>query len=53
MPLTDEGMLLRKRAEDIIAMVDKTTEEFSQLDSITGVVLTLLQIHIQSTEITR
>lgn len=36
MPLTDEGMLLRKRAEDIIAMVDKTTEEFSQLDSITG-----------------
>ena len=34
MPLTDEGMLLRKRAEDIIAMVDKTTEEFSQLDSI-------------------
>ena len=36
MHLTDEGMLLRKRAEDIIAMVDKTTEEFSQLDSITG-----------------
>ena len=36
MHLTDEGMLLRKRAEDILAMVDKTTEEFSQLDSITG-----------------
>lgn len=36
MHLTNEGMLLRKRAEDIIAMVDKTTEEFSQLDSITG-----------------
>ncbi len=36
MHLTDEGMLLRKRAEDIIAMVDKTAEEFSQLDSITG-----------------
>ena len=34
--LTDEGMLLRKRAEDILAMVDKTTEEFSLLDNITG-----------------
>lgn len=34
--LTDEGMLLRKRAEDIIAMVDKTTEEFASLDEITG-----------------
>lgn len=36
MRLNDEGMLLRKRAEDILAMVDKTTEEFSLLDSITG-----------------
>ncbi|MBQ6336610.1 MAG: LysR family transcriptional regulator [Ruminococcus sp.] len=34
--LNDEGMLLRKRAEDILAMVDKTEEEFSQLDSIVG-----------------
>lgn len=34
--LTDEGMLLRKRAEDILAMVDKTTEEFRELDNITG-----------------
>lgn len=36
MHLTDEGMLLRKRAEDIIDMVDKTADEFSTLDSITG-----------------
>ena len=36
MRLNDEGMLLRKRAEDILAMVDKTTEEFGLLDSITG-----------------
>ena len=36
MLLNDEGMLLRKRAEDIVAMVDKTAEEFSQLDSIIG-----------------
>ena len=36
MHLTEEGMLLRKRAEDILAMVDKTAEEFSQLDNITG-----------------
>lgn len=36
MRLNDEGMLLRKRASDILAMVDKTTEEFSQIDSITG-----------------
>lgn len=34
--LTDEGMLLRKRAEDILDMVDKTTEEFKSLDNITG-----------------
>ena len=34
--LTDEGMLLRKRAEDILAMVDKTTEEFKALDDVTG-----------------
>ena len=36
MRLNDEGMLLRKRAEDILAMVDKTAEEFSQLDNIIG-----------------
>ena len=36
MILTDEGMLLRKRAEDILAMVDKTAEEFSLLDNIIG-----------------
>jgi len=36
MRLNDEGMLLRKRAEDIIAMVDKTAEEFSQLNNIIG-----------------
>lgn len=34
--LTDEGMLLRKRAEDIVAIVNKTTEEFASLDEITG-----------------
>jgi len=34
--LTDEGMLLRKRAEDIVDMVDKTTNEFKTLDVITG-----------------
>lgn len=36
MRLNDEGMLLRKRAEDILSMVDKTAEEFSLLNSITG-----------------
>lgn len=34
--LTEEGMLLRKRAEDILSMVDKTTEEFRSLDEING-----------------
>lgn len=34
--LTDEGILLRKRAEDILNMVDKTVEEFQSLDDITG-----------------
>lgn len=34
--LTDEGTLLRKRAEDILNLVDKTTAEFQALDDITG-----------------
>lgn len=34
--LTDEGMLLRRRAEDILDMVDKTTEEFRAIDDIQG-----------------
>lgn len=34
--LTDEGMLLRKRAGDILEMVDKTVDEFKALDNIAG-----------------
>lgn len=34
--LTEEGLLLRKRAEDIIKMVDKTIDEFHSLDEING-----------------
>lgn len=34
--LTEEGMLLRKRAEDILEMADKTLEEFKSLDEING-----------------
>ena len=34
--LTDEGKLLRKRAEDILSMVDKTQEEFQSLTEVTG-----------------
>ena len=34
--LTDAGMLLRKRTEDILDMIDKTIDEFSALDTITG-----------------
>ncbi|MCM1236100.1 MAG: LysR family transcriptional regulator [Ruminococcus flavefaciens] len=36
MKLTDEGMLLRRRAEDILDMVDKTTAEFMSLNEING-----------------
>ena len=36
MRLNEEGMLLRRRAEDILAMVDKTAEEFRELDNIIG-----------------
>lgn len=32
--LTAEGMLLRKRAEEILAIVDKTQEEFQALDEV-------------------
>lgn len=34
--LTDEGMLLRKRAEDLLAMADKITNEFRTMDDMTG-----------------
>ena len=34
--LTDEGQLLRKRAEDLVAMADKIVNEFSTMDDITG-----------------
>ena len=34
--LTDEGMLLRKRAEDILEMVDKTADEFKAMGEISA-----------------
>lgn len=34
--LTKEGMLLRKRAEDLVNMADKITGEFVTLDDVTG-----------------
>ena len=34
--LTDEGILLRNRAEDLISMADKIEQEFVSLDDITG-----------------
>ena len=34
--LTDEGVLLRNRAEDLVGMADKITREFVTLDDITG-----------------
>lgn len=34
--LTDAGNLMRKRAEDILAMVDKTSAEFAALTTLTG-----------------
>ncbi len=34
--LTDEGVLLRKRAEDLVSMADKIEKEFISLDDITG-----------------
>lgn len=36
MELTNEGMLLRKRAEDILDMVKKTTDEFKTMDETIG-----------------
>ena len=34
--LTEEGALLRRRAEDILDMVDKTTDEFRAIDDLQG-----------------
>ena len=34
--LTEEGILLRKRAEDILEMADKTLAEFKALDEVNG-----------------
>ena len=45
--LTDEGMLLRKRAEDILDMVGKTEEEFKALGEIIG---DTLFIHIEKAD---
>ena len=36
MNLTEEGILLRKRAEDIVSLFEKTKQEFEDLDEITG-----------------
>lgn len=36
MTLTNEGMILRKRAEEIVSMVDKTEAEFSSMENIIG-----------------
>ena len=36
MTLTPEGMILRKRAEEIISMVDKTEAEFDAMENIIG-----------------
>ena len=34
--LTDEGMLLRSRAEDLVSMAERIEQEFVSLDDITG-----------------
>ena len=34
--LTEEGVLLRNRAEDLVSMADRITQEFVTLDDITG-----------------
>ena len=34
--LTDEGVLLRSRAEDLVSMADKIEQEFMSLDDVTG-----------------
>ncbi|MDO4976977.1 MAG: LysR family transcriptional regulator [Eubacteriales bacterium] len=34
--LTEEGQLLRKRAEDLVTMADKITNEFAAMDDVTG-----------------
>lgn len=36
MKLTEEGLLLRKRAEDIVSLVDKTKQEFRDIEDIIG-----------------
>lgn len=39
--LTEEGLILRKRAEDILSMVDKTSSEFKTMHELLGGELTL------------
>ena len=36
MTLTAEGMILRKRAEEIVSMVDKTEAEFNSMENVVG-----------------
>lgn len=48
--LTDEGVLLRQRAEDIIDMVNKTSEEFKAINELQGgdVYLGCAESHLMS-----
>ncbi|SDM49031.1 LysR family transcriptional regulator [Lachnospira pectinoschiza] len=39
--LTEEGMILRKRAEDLLAIADKIENEFRSLDEITGGIVSI------------
>ena len=39
--LTDEGLLLKQRAEDMLAIADKTIEDFHTLDTINGGVISI------------
>ena len=46
--LTEEGVLLRNRAEDLVSMADRITQEFVTLDEITGgdIYLGLAESHL-------
>ena len=43
--LTEAGLLLQKRAENIVALVDKTTQEFQDLDDVIGAIFILVVLN--------
>ena len=51
--LTEEGIILQRRAEEILSLVDKTKNELNQTDELTGTITIGSGVYSASTELIR